>query len=205
MIGSSMERRRGRRRPEQTRAEILDAACAFLSERPFRELTVGRLMERTSVGRSSFYIHFSDLYALAAALLEQLDARLERATRAARRSPDFPDTIDEALAASVGEWERNGPILRAIAEASAQDGKLDDLYRRGFLHRSIERVCLALKEAQARNAIDPDLDARAVAALLILMHNSYLADALGRRPQTDADKAHVTLVMAWRRILGIDG
>ena len=194
----------GRRTPEQTRAEILDAARAFLWDHPFRELTVGGLMDTTSVGRSTFYIHFSDVYELAAALLEELDAELELATRPGRSRVEFPQNVDETLAAAVALWKQNGPVLRAIAEASAQHGELDDLYRQGFVQRAVDRVCVPLAQAQERGVVDPAIDVHETSIMLILMLDHYMLDRLGRHPQADTDVLLTTVVTAWRRILGLD-
>ena len=56
---------RRRRTPEEAKFEIVQVARKFLSKQPFRELTVGKLMERTQIGRSAFYAYFTDVYDLA--------------------------------------------------------------------------------------------------------------------------------------------
>jgi len=61
---------------ERTRAAILDAALAFLWGRPFREMTVTRLMESTGVSRSAFYQYFSDLHELMQALQDMLQSEI---------------------------------------------------------------------------------------------------------------------------------
>lgn len=192
----------GRRRsPDETRREILDAAQQFLMGQPFRDLNVARLMDMTSVGRSSFYVHFDDLYGLAAALLHTLDEELEAVTRGGRQPPRFPQSLSVTLGSVVDFWERNGPVIRAVAEASVQDERLDDLYRRVFTQRVIERVSEAIEDAQGDGLVDSMMDAREVATLLALMDERYLGDRLGRGDHGDTTAFRTALVMAWERVL----
>ena len=60
-------------RSENTRAEILNAAFQFLWSHPFREMTVNKLMDQTSVSRASFYNYFADTYELIESLLVILE------------------------------------------------------------------------------------------------------------------------------------
>lgn len=207
MASSSADGQGGARRdPAETRHEILEAARRFLWERPFRDLTVGQLMDGTSVGRSTFYLHFDDLYGLAGALLEEVDEDLERSTREGRESAEFPLSLGLALDGAVDVWVRHGPVLRAIGEASALDARLEDLYRRRFGQRMIVRVRRAIERAQAQGRLDAELDAGETATLLTLMNERYLGDRLGRHPQVDPEVPRRTVVMAWTRILrGDDG
>ena len=68
---------RQRRTPDEARAEILSAAHRFLDERPCREMNVDTLMQRSALGRSSFYVYFRDRYevvqALIAGILKEVD------------------------------------------------------------------------------------------------------------------------------------
>src|SRR5215216_3330122 len=98
--------RRERRRPEESEREILDAAEQFLRERPLSEITVGELMARTRLGRSSFYFYFDDLYDLVAGLLARLEAALwEPAERWIEGSEAPPEEdIRRALEGVVSVW-----------------------------------------------------------------------------------------------------
>lgn len=199
----SWERGGRRRSPDETRQEILGAARAFLWERPFREMTVGQLMEGTAVGRSTFYIHFHDVYELAAALLETIDNELERSTREGRSRFAFPQSMENALAGVVGVWQHNGPVLRAISAASTQDARLEALYRDGFTERAIDRVCHAIDAGQADGHVDPSLEPREVASLLVFMTHAYLSDKVGRNLDGDSSLSYRTLLLAWERILTV--
>lgn len=190
-----------RRSPVETRSEIIDAARTYLHAHPFRDLSVKRLMAETSVGRSAFYIHFPDLSAVAAELLHSIDDDLAEATRAGRKGPEFLRSLPGTLANVVDIWAQHGPVIRAIAEASAQDGRLEELYRRKFTQQVVDRVCHAIQAAQDRGEVDPDLDPMETATLLSLMNERYLGDRLGRRPQADLAVVRMTLITAWQRML----
>jgi AcrR family transcriptional regulator len=199
--------RRERRRPEESAREILDAAEQLLRERPLSEITVGELMARTRLGRSSFYFYFDDLYDLVAGLLARLEAALwEPAERWIEGSEGPPEEdIRRALEGVVSVWVTHGPILRAIAEASLHDREVASLWRDGVIERFVDAVTDRLTKEMRRGRI-AHLHARETATALLLMNERYLMDTLGRAPQADAKTVAETLDRIWVRTLyGIDG
>ncbi len=62
---------RGRRSPDESRELIIAGARRVLERKTVAEVTVGDVMEATPLGRSSFYVHFEDLFALWQAMLEE--------------------------------------------------------------------------------------------------------------------------------------
>ena len=196
-------RQTGRRSRAEARSEILDAAERFLWERPVRELTVGALMEHTTIGRSAFYVYFRDRYHLIAGLLERLEAELLDAARpwlGGSRHADPLGDVRSALDGTVAVWVAHGPVLRAIAEAAGQDTELEAAYRWGLLERFIDLVSQRIEEGQTLGRIRP-LDARATATALIFMNERYLVDQMGRAPQADPDKVAETLSRIWSAAL----
>jgi TetR/AcrR family transcriptional regulator, ethionamide resistance regulator len=132
--------KRERHRPEQSEREILDAAEQLLRERPLSEITVGELMARTRLGRSSFYLYFDDLYDLVARLLARLEAALwepaERWIEGTEGSPE--EDIRRAIGGVVSVWVAHGPVLRAIVEASLHDREVASLWRDGVIDGSTD-------------------------------------------------------------------
>ena len=191
-----------RHRPEQSEREILDAAEQLLRERPLSEITVGELMARTRLGRSSFYFYFDDLYDLVARLLARLEASLwEPAERWIEGSEGFPEEdIRRALEGVVSVWVTHGPVLRAIAEASLHDREVASLWMDGVIERFVDAVTNRLMEEIRRGRIS-QLHARETATALLLMNESYLMDTLGRAPQADAKRVAETLDRIWVRTL----
>ena len=114
--------RRRRRTPEVAEQEILNAAEALLRERPFRELTVDEVMRRTELSRPSFYVYFRDRHHLILRIVERLGGEHQDIADVwYGRSGTGPEQIREAVASTVAVWERDGPVLHALADAAADD------------------------------------------------------------------------------------
>jgi TetR/AcrR family transcriptional regulator, ethionamide resistance regulator len=187
----------GRRTPEQSRTEILDAAEAALWDVPLAQLTVGTLMERTRLGRSSFYVHFRDTGDLTAALLERLEGQLWQAASRWTSADGGQAALDAALGAVVDVWHRHGPVLRAIVEASFTDPRLDQLWRGGVIDRFADAVADGIRQLPDRPRTDPD----ELATALLLLNERYLMDRLGTQPQADPKLVVNTLSTLWHRTL----
>lgn len=190
--------------PAQTREEIIESAHAFLWERPFRDLTVARLMDGTSVGRSAFYIHFSDRYELVAALLAEVDRELTRVTPEITPGDGYGEAFRKNLAGSIEVWTRHGPVINAISDASAHDERLEHLYRSWFIQRSVERVLNLVVAAQRVGRLPYEIDATEHATLTTLMATAYLNDRLGRLPQAPAGLVTEALTTTLEALLGLE-
>ena len=68
----------GRRTREEAKALIQEAAKRFLWDRPFRELTVEKLMAETVLSRPSFYQYFTDVHDLILTLLGEIEVEMHR-------------------------------------------------------------------------------------------------------------------------------
>src|SRR5687767_10984514 len=111
--------RRRRRRPEEAEGEILEAAEQLLRELPSHAVTVGEIMARTSLSRKSFYVYFRDRHDLITRLVSPLRAELDTVMDRWRTTP--PSEGGKALLAIARIYMREGPLLRALAEASRLD------------------------------------------------------------------------------------
>ena len=165
--------------------EIIAAAEALLRERPFRELTVDEVMRRTDLSRPSFYVYFRDRHHLVLRVVEHIGGELftmsdrwypRRAATAAR----WRATATEGIVAVFAE---HGPVLRALADAAADDPDVELVYDRlvqsfvdvdGAPHRRGDR---GGPRARARR---PSRPPRA----LVWMMERYLTLASGREPHT---------------------
>lgn len=179
--------------------EILDAAERLLWERPLSRLTVGELMSSTSLGRSSFYVHFRDLQDLAGRLLARLEAEL---WEPAGRWTDIDDegSLETAVRGVVAVWERHGPVLRAVVEAALVDDHVHGLWRAGLMERFIESVAAGIEREISAGRTRP-MPPRETATALLLMNERYLADRLGTVPQHDAGEVADALTAIWTRTL----
>lgn len=201
MTESSTSKRSGRRLPAESMNEILDAAERLLWERPLSQLTVGEVMAATSLGRSSFYVHFRDLHDLAGGLLARLEAELwEPAKLWTDPDGDLEGSLAAAIRGVVAVWERHGPVLRAIIEAAQVDDQVHGLWRGELMERFIEAVTAGI-ERESRLGRTQPLPARETATALLLLNERYLADRLGTLPQHNPDEVIETLTTIWTRTL----
>src|SRR3954465_12113975 len=113
---------RGRRSPEGAGQEIITAAEELLRERPFRELTVDEVMRRTDLSRPSFYVYFRDRHHLVLRVVEHIGGELF--TVSDRWDPGEGDgraLVHAATEGIVAVSAEHGPVLRALADAAADD------------------------------------------------------------------------------------
>jgi len=188
------------RKSERTRRAILDSAIEFLWSKPFREMTVAKLMSIAGSSRSAFYQYFTDLHDLMETLLRDLEKDIYETT-----DPWFDGKGDpivmlrESQAGLVRIGFDRGPILRAVADASAFDERLELAWEK-FLSAFDDTVVLRIEQQQQEGLI-PAFDARAVAIALNRLDTSLLIHAFGRRPRNNPDSVHETLTRIWTSTL----
>lgn len=192
--------RRRRRTPEVAEAEIVAAAEALLRERPFRELTVDEVMRRTDLSRPSFYVYFRDRHHLILRVVEHLGNELRTMSqRWYTGSGDGPAQAREAMEGIVDVFAEHGPVLRALADASADDPEVERVY--GGLVQSFVDVTRKHIEAEIAAGRVAALDAGETARALVWMMERYLNLSLGRAHATPRDKVAETLTTIWTRVL----
>jgi AcrR family transcriptional regulator len=197
----AQQRTRRRQQREETRRQILDAAYAFLRERSFRELSVDALMSRTGHTRTVFYRHFDDIPSLVLAMLTEVGAELVDVAQ------EWADTDivngEEArrrLRFFVDYYARNGPLVRAVAEAARHDDAVEEAYN-GMVEGFVAITTQAIQMRVARGALAP-LDAPEIARALVRMLNGYLEDSLGHLgSQADPERVLDTVATIWTRTL----
>ena len=194
-IGSAMRAR--------TRAAILEAARSCYAAPGATPVTVEAVMQAAGMAKGTFYVHFADLAALetelGAALIQELDDRLQAARRAA--DADHPLTRLATAAAMLLTDLAAAPararlvaravaavpdVGRAMREHPRQD--LTDAYAAGLLATgSIElaaSLVTALTEQAARELGDGWIDQKAVPEFV-----SAILRAVGCAPREAAVRA----------------
>ena len=192
--------RRRRRAPEVAEAEIVAAAEALLHERPFRELTVDEVMRRTDLSRPSFYVYFRDRHHLILRVVEHL--RNELRTMSQRwytGSGDGPAQAREAMEGIVDVYSEHGPVLRALADAAADDPEVERVY--GGLVQTFVDVTRKHIEAEIAAGRVAALDAGETARALVWMMERYLNLSLGHAETTSRETVADTLTTIWTRVL----
>ena len=180
----------------EARRRILDAARRLLLDRPFADLTVDALMAEAGLKRTIFYRHFRDLPQLAPELLPDADDPLiGRIETIERERPQ--EVVREMLAGLVGLFAENGPLLRAIDAAAAQDPEV--AARLDAALEGPRSLLTRLLQAAANPPPDPAETAR----LMMAAHRAYLVDTFGDgRPEPGARRrATEALEAVWERLL----
>ena len=197
--GSTTTRRR-RRTPAEAEHEILDAAEGFLRKRPLRELTIDEVMSETSLSRPAFYVYFRDRHELVLRLIEQLAGELmDMSARWLRGSGDPREDLRAAIDGVVSAYARHGPVLRAYADAAADDPSVEETYR-GLVERFVDATASHIR-AETRSGVIKGLNARRTAAALVWMNERYLSHCLGTEPQLRPRDVAETLYNIWLRTL----
>ena len=194
-----VEAKRRRRRPEEARREIVDAAKALLAERPAGEVTVLALMARTTLSRKSFYVYFRDRADLFANLLTPLRADADAALTRWRSAIESVEAGREALRSAAILYQQHGPLLRALAQAATHDPEIARVWQAAI--DQVVTVAEELIEATNRTERHPPLEVEATARALVTMNVHYLLDQLAGDPDADTEATVGTLATIWERTI----
>lgn len=118
-----MKSQQFRRKRDEARAEILEAAEDCLGEMDFNALTVDLVMQRTGMRRSSFYHYFPSLEDVALVFLERLERTLREAVEPWLRGDHDDDPSGATLEILTSMFEiMNADHVAAVAVGEAAGG-----------------------------------------------------------------------------------
>lgn len=154
--GHAKPQRKPDERTSRTRQRLGSALVDLIMEKPFDDVTVQEVLDRASIGRSTFYLHFRGKDDL---LLSQLEMFLEMTstTLSIRKEKSHRVVPVEEIFAHIGH--PSNKVYRALADA----GRLNDFFdlAQGYFARGIER---RLQESgHVAKVPQRELGARAVA------------------------------------------
>ena len=131
MANINLERRAeiGREKRARTKAQLIAAAKALGSTRPWESVTVDEVVTEAGVAKGTFYTHFNDLNELAAAVADELVKSFDELIQPFRLSLSdpllriafgcdafFQKSLDDRLWASLaGRMARSYPTVGQIA------------------------------------------------------------------------------------------
>jgi len=134
--GRAAQQTKPRRKPDEralrTRDRLGGAFVALIHEKPIEDVTVQDVLNRASVGRSTFYLHFRDKNDL---LLSQLEKFLEMMSTSLSVSKEVSLRV-----VPVAEMFEHIENQRELYRILANEGRLNDFFdlAQGYFARGIE-------------------------------------------------------------------
>ncbi len=189
--GVPKARRRPDRRVRRTHERLGSALVALIQEKPIRQVKVQEVLDRAGVGRSTFYLHFSDKNDL---LLSQLERFLETMSTLLSQRKEASQRVApvEEMFAHIGSQRK---VYRALAHSDLLNDFFDlaqDYFTRGIGQRLRETKRLPKLPSAALAA-----RASALAGSLLSLLRWWLEHGGKESPRAMDDLFHR---MVWRGI-----
>jgi AcrR family transcriptional regulator len=192
-IGLTEQRRndKQRRKPDlrirRTRSLLSDALVALMQEKSIDKITVQEVLDRATVGRSTFYLHYRDKDDLFLCVLED---GLEMWSTALLRKQEKSYRV-----APVAEFFTHVGGAKQLYRALVDSGRIHAFFElaQGYFARSIAQH---LKDMGLKNLVQGELDARshALAGNLLSLLKWWLDRGARESPKAMDELFHR---MAW--------
>jgi AcrR family transcriptional regulator len=167
------------RRGDQTRARILDAARASFIAAGWHRARVEDVCRAAGVGHGTFYAYYGNKVDVLEALVRQHAASLYLLAGEPWMSVDVRDDVGRVIAGFVTLSEADRDIREVWASAAPTEpalASLVDEVRAQFVARVRDNLAAAVESGLARQDIDADVAATALAAMV--EHTVAVADPL---------------------------
>src|SRR5262245_8136807 len=157
-------------------------------------------MRRTDLSRPSFYVYFTDRHQLVLRVVEHLGAELfSMSERWLRGTGEGPQLAREALEGVVEVYAEHGPVMRALADAAADDPGVEAAYT-AIVQGFVDATARHIEDEFAAGRVLP-LDPREIASALVWMMERYLNLSFGSEPFAERRAVADTLITIWVRVL----
>ena len=187
-VGPGARRNRQPRKPDEraqrTRARLGHAFVALIHEKPIEDVTVQDVLDRASVGRSTFYLHFRDKNDL---LLSQLEIFLKMTSTTLSVRKEASDRIVD-VAEMFSHIENQSELYRILAGA----GRLNDFFdlAQTYFARGIEHRLRASKRLPKMSQCELAARASAMAGSLLSLLRWWLDRGAKESPAEMDDLFH---------------
>ena len=183
------QRRKPDRRIRRTCERLGSALVALIQERPIDDVTVQDVLDRASVGRSTFYVHYRDKDDL---LLSQLEEFLERMSTALSIGKEESQRVVPVaeLFAHIGSQKK---LYRALADS----GRLNDFFdlAQGYFARGIEQRLMESKRLSNLQQVESGARASALAGSMLSLLQWWLDRGAKESPRAMDELFHQ---MVWK-------
>jgi AcrR family transcriptional regulator len=199
-------RRRRQSRGDVKEAAILDCAWRLLGTTAVADITIEALAAGAGISRSAFYFYFDSREAVIRALGERVAAELRDTITA---SPDAMGarpraTTRQMVAAYLGRWRAQGPVLRAMSPLYESDAE-----HRAFWDEISDRIRGTIataidSERAAGRALPAPPTSRDIASAIMAMmwRSGYELSLSPPSDAADAQRVEVLTTMCMRMIYG---
>lgn len=102
------------RRVRRTRAQMRAGLARLMQKKSIKEITVKELVEEADINRSTFYLHYTDIYAMLEAIEDELDDEIQTAIREYPLDPIHQDSSYPFIARMFSILEENKDICAAL-------------------------------------------------------------------------------------------
>ncbi|MGK5638382.1 TetR family transcriptional regulator [Streptomyces sp. URMC 126] len=161
------------RRGQATRQKLLDCLGEMLSSHPYRDVKVIDVARRAGTSPATFYQYFPDVEGAVLELAEEVakEGTTLRELVAGRSwvGKAGRQAAEELVDGFLAFWRRNDAILRVIDLGAAEGDKRFSKIRMRILNAVTDSLTESVKELQAKNKVDKDVSAAAVAGSLVVM------------------------------------
>ncbi|MEU6482617.1 TetR family transcriptional regulator [Streptomyces sp. NPDC046887] len=161
------------RRGQATRQKLLDCLSEMLGSSPYRDVKVIDVARKAGTSPATFYQYFPDVEGAVLEIAEEMAKESgELADLASGRSwvgKAAWTTSEELVDGFLDFWRRNDALLRVIDLGAAEGDKRFAKIRMKILGSVTSGISDAVKELQAKNRVDKDVNAAAVAGALVTM------------------------------------
>lgn len=183
----------GREKRARTRAQLVAAASSLFARQAVESVTVDDVVNEAGVAKGTFYVHFEDLHALAAAVAQDLIRSFDELLQPGRLAISEPELrmafgcscfIDKAL--DDPAWAR--VVARMVTSKPsglevAQSRFLEDMRR--------------FSKGLPQGGVSPEVSLEIVTGILLQLLSAVGAGRLSRRHREDA-------IAAILRAIGLD-
>jgi AcrR family transcriptional regulator len=178
---SSIEKPISRRRGEETRERLTEAATAVFARAGYDRATVDEIVREAGFSKGAFYVHFESKEDLFWSMLE---GRISRHQDAFRETVDQANSVAEnvrlILSAVFGLSEADPLWSSLFMEFSAHAGRNEKARNllAGMYERWRESLVSILEAGRAAGRIRDDIDAKFVATIIVATVQGSIMQAL---------------------------
>jgi AcrR family transcriptional regulator len=174
----------------------LEAGASLLRERPWSEVTITAIMEKTDLTREAFYAYFRDRHELMLRLVLPLRGELDRELEVLRDGQG--DVIRDAkapLTAVARLYIENRALLRGLADAARADAEAKRAWA-DFTEPAVQAICERLRrEIEIGNL--REFDVEGYVRILVGMNLAAFFGLVTDEAPTDVDELVAKLHSIW--------